>query len=63
MVNSDHRLLLWLSSLPAHAAVEGDASIDWLTLRMVLFGCLALFLFIEMQKNCFLDLLLFMISF
>ena len=37
-------LLLWLAALPAHAAVSGDASIDWLTLGMGLFGGLALFL-------------------
>jgi phosphate:Na+ symporter len=37
-------LLLWLAALPAHAAAAGDASIDWLTLGMGLFGGLALFL-------------------
>ena len=36
--------LLWLGALPAHAAVPGGTSIDWLTLGMGLFGGLALFL-------------------
>lgn len=36
--------LLWFAASPAYAAAAGDASIDWLTLGMGLFGGLALFL-------------------
>jgi hypothetical protein len=36
--------MFWLLALPAHAAVSGQATIDWFTLGMGLFGGLALFL-------------------